>query len=101
MIGRRLLLWLFGAATVAPAAPRVAVAAPISSFPFLLLHPKCGMPAFFVRRDIQPGDRMLSCDIARLDGSPMPAYSLVACGSCGEHFEPKTAYIRKRWAVGA
>lgn len=93
MIGRRLLLWLFGAAAVAASLPRARAATP--PFPFVMMHgaSTCDSPAFYLRCEIKPGDLLLSADAALLDGSPMPYGSRPTCGTCGQHFMPRTAYI--------
>lgn len=79
MIGRRLLLCFTGAAAIAPLSAR-AVAPP---FPYVLIDPECGKPAFYLRREIKSGDLMLSADAATLDGGRMMPYSIPTCGSCG------------------
>lgn len=91
MIGRRIFAWLFGAAAIAP--PAIALAAPATRFPFVLIHPDCGLPAFYLRREIKPGYEMCSADAAMLDGSPMPYGAPHCCGSCGVAFLPRIAYI--------
>lgn len=96
MIGRRFFLWLFGAAAVAPVLPRARAATP--PFPYVMMHadvhgPTCMGPAFYLRREIKPGDLLLSADAALLDGSPMPYGSLPMCGTCGKRVTPRTAFI--------
>lgn len=91
MIARRLFLWLLGSAPVLASAPTLAQA---PSFPFVMMHPECGGPAFYLRCKINPGDLFVSAQVALLDGGPMPPFSPAICGSCSQRFQPRAAYIR-------
>lgn len=90
MIGRRLLLWFTGAAAIAPIPARAAA----PPFPYVLIHPECGKPAFYLRREIKSGDLFLSADAATLDGGRMMPYSIPTCGSCGGMVRGRTADIQ-------
>lgn len=93
-IGRRILLWLIGATAVAPVSAK---AVPRFPFPFVVMCPKCDQSAFYLCQEVKLGDMLFSAHAALLDGRPMPGGSIPTCGSCGEHFMPRAAYIR---AVG-
>lgn len=89
MIGRRLLLWFSGAAAIAPIPARAAA----PPFPYVLIHPECGKPAFYLRREIKSSDLLLSADAATLDGGRVMPYSIPTCGSCGGMVRPHTRDI--------